>query len=106
MKLINILLIVAIPLGLFSFYLFYFADCSTVRDYWYLTQTPARCTDVAEEVEPSFAEVQEARDMCLQGIYPAGRSFNIQETNAGEYSYEIYATTAGTEVWIPCGKIE
>lgn len=38
-----ILMIVAIPVGIFSLYLFYFADCNEVKDHWYLTHTPGRC---------------------------------------------------------------
>ena len=53
----------------------------------------------AKETFPTMND----RGMCLQGIYPHN-DFVLQESKAGEYKYEIYATQRGVEVWIECGK--
>lgn len=34
---------VAIVIITYQGYLFYFADCQKVADYWVIVQTPARC---------------------------------------------------------------
>lgn len=54
---------------------------------------------IGGEPEPEF---------CLQGIYPvqSGGSFELSENHAGEFQYQLIATSRGVEVWIPCGKIE
>tara|TARA_R100001086_G_C11848145_1_gene260655 strand:+ start:1138 stop:1434 length:297 start_codon:yes stop_codon:yes gene_type:complete len=98
MKLINILTAIAVVIGAFSFYLFYFSDCSEVKQYWYLTHTPARCT--LQEAQP---QTPADRGMCLVGVYQP-ESFRLQETSAGHYEYEIYVTTAGIEVWESCNQ--
>jgi hypothetical protein len=38
-----IFLTVVALLVLFSAYLFYYADCSVVKQYWYLAHAPGRC---------------------------------------------------------------
>lgn len=50
---------------------------------------------------PEVAAVTQKGEMCLQGIYPYNNA-SIQESQAGEYKYEIYATTEGIEVWVEC----
>ncbi len=35
--------VVAIALIVFTSYLFYFANCATLKQYWYLVHTPGRC---------------------------------------------------------------
>lgn len=34
---------ITLLLLLFTGYLFYFADCATIKTYWLVVQTPARC---------------------------------------------------------------
>lgn len=38
-----IFILALIVLGCFSFYLYWQAPCSEVKNYWYLTYTPGRC---------------------------------------------------------------
>jgi len=35
--------LIALSFIIFSGYMFYFADCQTVKEYWYLVETPGRC---------------------------------------------------------------
>lgn len=36
-------IVVAVSFLLIEFYLFYFASCSTLGDYWLIVQMPGRC---------------------------------------------------------------
>ncbi len=43
-KFLYILALIALPpLLAFQMWLFYFAPCSTVKDFWVLTHVPGRC---------------------------------------------------------------
>lgn len=46
MKYTILYLVVLVPfaaLALFGLYLFFFADCDLVKQFWLLTQVPGRC---------------------------------------------------------------
>lgn len=60
---------------------------------------------VLPQPEANQASVRSAiaPDWCLsKTIPPDAGEFVIQEQEGGTYNYQLYATSHGIEVWVPC----
>lgn len=44
---VGLFMLVGCGFSIFHAYVFYLADCATVRTFWMLVHTPARCIEIA-----------------------------------------------------------
>lgn len=57
---------------------------------------------MTSQVEKEEAPAQVRDGFCYWKTLQDGDA--ISETEAGIYQYQLYATTRGIEVWLPCGQ--
>lgn len=53
-----ILITLCLVFLVFTGYLFYFAPCQTVKDFWFMVQTPGRCITIKMEDDKIILETK------------------------------------------------